>query len=56
MFQGAEHTSNSGIRARQSSRIFYGHALWPGSAQRYNTRKGKVASGLLAVFKYLAAP
>ena len=30
--------------------------LWSGSAQSYNTRKGKAASGLTAVFKYLAAP
>ena len=29
--------------------------LWSGSAQSYNTLRGKAASGLLAVFKYLAA-
>ena len=30
--------------------------LWPGSAQPYNTRKGKTAGRLIAVFKYPAAP
>lgn len=31
-------------------------SLWPGSAQPYNTRKGKTAGRLIAVFKYPAAP
>ena len=30
--------------------------LWSGSAQSYNTLRGKAASGLIAVLKYLTAP
>ena len=30
--------------------------LWSGSAQSYNTLRGKAASGLIAVLKYLATP
>ena len=30
--------------------------LWSGSAQSYNTLRGKAASGLCAVLKYLTAP
>lgn len=33
-----------------------GFFLWSGSAQSYNTLRGKAASGLLAVLKYLTAP
>ena len=29
---------------------------WSGSAQSYNTLRGKAASGLIAVLKYLTAP
>ena len=30
--------------------------LWSGSAQSYNTLRGKAASGLIAVLKYLTTP
>ena len=48
---------NSGNRSRQTSGFFTSVGfLWSGSAQLYKTRKGKTASGLLAVLKYPITP
>ncbi|MEY4592384.1 MAG: hypothetical protein RIR18_1279 [Pseudomonadota bacterium] len=50
--QVLETPSTSGNRSRQTSGIFttIGFSM-AGSAQRYNTLRGKVASGLVAVSK-----